>query len=64
VAAEKALIDAMQANRAQLLSKVFQKALTELDQDNLVDFLTTQREAPVALFSAYQSALGGQSRCG
>lgn len=54
----------MQANRAQLLSKVFQKALTELDQDNLVDFLTTQREAPVALFSAYQSALGGQSRCG
>src|SRR5258708_38981970 len=57
VPAERALIDAMQARRDQLLGEVFQKALTELDQDNLVDFLTTQREAPVALFSDYQSAL-------
>jgi methyl-accepting chemotaxis protein I, serine sensor receptor len=57
VPAEKVLIDAMQARRDQLLAQVFQKALTELDQDNLVDFLTTQREAPVALFSDYQSAL-------
>src|SRR3984893_5165310 len=57
VPAEKVLIDAMQARRDQLLAQVFQKALTELDQDNLVDFLTTQRDAPVALFSDYQSAL-------
>src|SRR5258708_37036563 len=54
--AEKALIDAMQARRDQLLAPGFQKALTEIDQDNLGRFLTTQPEGPPPPFSGYQNA--------
>ncbi|ABE36726.1 hypothetical protein DR64_7599 [Paraburkholderia xenovorans LB400] len=55
--AERALFDALQKDRQELLSDVFNKALAQLDQDDLVDFLATQREAPVELFSQYQNAL-------
>jgi len=54
---EKPLVDAMDAKRQRLLAQVFQLALKQLDDDNLVDFLTTQREAPAALFADYQAAL-------
>ncbi|RDJ99467.1 methyl-accepting chemotaxis protein [Paraburkholderia lacunae] len=54
---EQPLLDAMQAKRQQLLNQVFELALKQLDDDNLVDFLTTQREAPAALFADYQAAL-------
>ncbi len=55
--AERTLFDAMQVQRQRLLSDVFDKALGQLDQDNLVDFLSTQRDAPVELFNQYQKAL-------
>jgi methyl-accepting chemotaxis protein len=55
--AEKPLVETMQAKRGQLLTQVFQKALKQLDEDNFVDFLTTQREVPVELFADYQGAL-------
>ncbi|TKC88084.1 HAMP domain-containing protein [Trinickia terrae] len=57
-AAEKALADALLARRDKLVTDVFRKALTQLDQDSEVDFLTTQREAPPALFADYQGAIG------
>ncbi len=56
-AAEKPLVDAMQTKRDQLLTQAFQKALKQLDEDNFVDFLSTQREMPAALFADYQNAL-------
>lgn len=56
-AAEKSLLDRLQAHRQALVQQVFQKSLSQLDGDNMIDFLTTQREAPVALFTAYQDAI-------
>lgn len=56
-AAEKPLLDAMQVKREQLLKQVFQLALKQLDEDNFVDFLSTQREASASLFADYQAAL-------
>ncbi|WGS54768.1 methyl-accepting chemotaxis protein [Paraburkholderia sp. D15] len=54
---EKPLFDALQAKRGELLKQVFQLALKQLDEENLVDFLSTQREASAPLFADYQSAL-------
>jgi methyl-accepting chemotaxis protein-1 (serine sensor receptor) len=56
-AAEKKLLDTLLAARQALLKQTLQKALSQLDDDNEVDFLSTQREAPPALFSAYQDAI-------
>uniref|UniRef100_E1TAG2 Methyl-accepting chemotaxis sensory transducer n=1 Tax=Burkholderia sp. (strain CCGE1003) TaxID=640512 RepID=E1TAG2_BURSG len=54
---EQPLLEAMTAKRQRLFAQVLQLALKQLDDDNLVDFLTTQREAPAALFADYQAAL-------
>ena len=56
-AAEKQLLDALHESRRTLLKQTLQKALSQLDDDDQVDFLSTQREAPPALFSAYQDAI-------
>lgn len=56
-AAEQSLLDALLARRRALLDQTLQKALSQLDGDNMVDFLSTQREAPPALFTAYQDAI-------
>ena len=57
-AAEKALLDALHARRQAYVDQVVQKSMSELDADNMIDFLSTQREAPAALFTAYQDAIG------
>ncbi|HEX7682516.1 MAG TPA: methyl-accepting chemotaxis protein [Trinickia sp.] len=54
---EKALLDTLLARRQALLDQTLQKALTQLDGDNMVDFLSTQREASPAVFAAYQDAI-------
>ena len=54
---EQTLLDAMTSKRDRLMSGAFAKALKQLDDDNLVDFLSTQREMPAALFDDYQKAL-------
>ncbi|CAM3088969.1 Methyl-accepting chemotaxis sensory transducer [Burkholderia gladioli] len=56
-AAEKTLLDTMLARRDRLLSQAFAKGLKQLDSDNLVDFLGTQRDMPSAWFDEYQQAL-------
>ncbi len=56
-ATEKALLDTMLAKRDQLLSQGFEKGLKQLDSDNLVDFLGTQRDMPATWFDDYQQAL-------
>jgi methyl-accepting chemotaxis protein len=56
-AAEQTLLDTLLARRQALMSQTLQKALAQLDADNMVDFLATQREAPPSLFSAYQDAI-------
>ncbi|WP_116140859.1 methyl-accepting chemotaxis protein [Trinickia diaoshuihuensis] len=56
-AAEQTLHDTLLARRQALMSQTLQKALAQLDADNMVDFLATQREAPSSLFSAYQDAI-------
>ncbi|PMS21963.1 methyl-accepting chemotaxis protein [Trinickia dabaoshanensis] len=56
-AVEKDLLDVLLTRRQALMSQTVQKALSQLDADNMVDFLSTQREAPPALFSAYQDAI-------
>lgn len=54
---EKRLLDTLLARRKALFEQTLQKALTQLDSDNMVDFLSTQREASPALFAAYQDAI-------
>ncbi|KVC52212.1 HAMP domain-containing protein [Burkholderia stagnalis] len=56
-AAEKALRDALLGQRDRLLSQAFAKGLKQLDDENFVDFLSTQREMPAAWFDDYQRAL-------
>ncbi len=56
-AVEKKLLDTLLDARQALLKQTLQKALSQLDDDNQVDFLSTQREAPPALFAAYQDAI-------
>ncbi|PTB19296.1 methyl-accepting chemotaxis protein [Trinickia symbiotica] len=55
--AERSLLDKLQASRQALIEQVLQKSLSQLDADDMIDFLTTQREAPVSLFTAYQEAI-------
>ncbi|MEM5383771.1 methyl-accepting chemotaxis protein [Paraburkholderia phymatum] len=57
-AAEQTLFDALQHNRQAVLDQVFLKALSQLDHDDAFNFLSTQRDAPPALFAAYQNAIG------
>lgn len=54
---EKKLFDTLLDARQALLKQTLEKALSQLDDDDQVDFLSTQREAPPALFSAYQDAI-------
>ncbi|WP_118181065.1 methyl-accepting chemotaxis protein [Paraburkholderia phosphatilytica] len=54
---EKPLVDAMLASRQQLLSQLLEHGLQELDQGDLVGFVTTQREAPASLYENYQTAI-------
>ncbi|HTH76201.1 MAG TPA: methyl-accepting chemotaxis protein [Trinickia sp.] len=54
---EKALLDTLLARRQALFDQTLQKALAQLDSDNMVDFLSTQREASPAVFAAYQDAI-------
>ncbi len=56
-AAEKSLLETLQARRQALLDQVLRRSLSQLDADNMIDFLATQREAPVALFTAYEEAI-------
>ncbi|MFP3550221.1 methyl-accepting chemotaxis protein [Paraburkholderia sp. SIMBA_049] len=56
-AQETTLLAALTDKRDRLLTQAFSKALKQLDEENLVDFLSTQREMPVALFDEYQKAL-------
>jgi methyl-accepting chemotaxis protein len=56
-AAERSLLDKLQASRQALIEQVLEKSLSQLDADDMIDFLTTQREAPVSLFTAYQDAI-------
>ncbi|MGS0977181.1 methyl-accepting chemotaxis protein [Burkholderia glumae] len=56
-AAEKALLDTLLAQRTRLLTQGLEKGIKQLDADNLVDFLGTQREMPAAWFDDYQQAL-------
>lgn len=57
-AAEKNLLETLLARRQALFDQTLQKALSQLDSDNMVDFLSTQREASPATFAAYQDAIG------
>jgi methyl-accepting chemotaxis protein len=54
---EQKLLDTLLTHRQALMTQTLQKALSQLDQDNQVDFLSTQREASPALFTAYQDAI-------
>ncbi|KVT55926.1 methyl-accepting chemotaxis protein [Burkholderia ubonensis] len=56
-APERKLLDALAGKRDRLLSQAFAKGLGQLDNENLVDFLSTQREMPAAWFDEYQQAL-------
>jgi methyl-accepting chemotaxis protein I, serine sensor receptor len=56
-ATEQSLLDTLLARRKALLDQTLQKALSQLDSDNMVDFLSTQREASPAVFAAYQEAM-------
>jgi methyl-accepting chemotaxis protein len=56
-AVEKKLLDTLHDTRQVLMKETLQKALAQLDKDDQIDFLATQREAPPALFSAYQDAI-------
>ncbi|WP_256251448.1 Tar ligand binding domain-containing protein, partial [Burkholderia ubonensis] len=56
-APERELLDALAGKRDRLLSQAFAKGLGQLDNENLVDFLSTQREMPAAWFDEYQQAL-------
>lgn len=54
---EKALLGTLVSRRQALFDQTLQKALSQLDSDNMVDFLSTQREASPAVFAAYQDAI-------
>ncbi|KVD54863.1 chemotaxis protein [Burkholderia ubonensis] len=56
-APERKLLDALAGKRDRLLSQAFAKGLGQLDNENFVDFLSTQREMPAAWFDEYQQAL-------
>ena len=56
-AAEQKTLETLLARRQTLLVQTLQKALSQLDSDNMVDFLSTQREASPASFADYQDAM-------
>ncbi|TAM51117.1 MAG: HAMP domain-containing protein [Paraburkholderia sp.] len=56
-AVEQKTLETLLARRQTLLAQTLQKALSQLDSDNMVDFLSTQREASPALFADYQDAM-------
>ncbi|WP_206956761.1 methyl-accepting chemotaxis protein [Trinickia acidisoli] len=56
-AVEKHLLDTLLARRHALFSQTIEKALSQLDDDDMVDFLSTQRDASPAQFAAYQDAI-------
>ncbi|MGN6665618.1 MAG: methyl-accepting chemotaxis protein [Trinickia sp.] len=54
---EKKLLATLLSARQSLMKQTIQKALAQLDDDDEVDFLSTLREAPPALFASYQDAI-------
>ncbi|RKE36554.1 methyl-accepting chemotaxis sensory transducer with TarH sensor [Paraburkholderia sp. BL23I1N1] len=57
-AQEQALFDTLQKSRQVLLDQLFLKALSQLDSDDVFNFLDTQRTAPPVLFATYHDAIG------